>query len=197
MKQYYYVTPSNEQAGPVYPQDFSALGIDADTLVFSQGLSGWTPAGQLPELVPYLQRPMAQPYHQQFNQQMPRQQYPQQQFPQQQFPQQQYPQQQYPQQYPQANVYAPAQQPYERKKSNVPGILGFIFSLVTATFSWIPVVNIFAMILWIPALILSIIGVCKRPKALALVGLIITLLVLGFWIFVFSTYSYYYNSINF
>ena len=37
MKQYYYVTPSNEKAGPVSPEEFSNLGIDGDTLVYCQG----------------------------------------------------------------------------------------------------------------------------------------------------------------
>lgn len=188
MKQYFYVTPSNEQAGPVYPQDFSALGINASTLVFCQGLSGWTPAGQVPELAPYLQQPMAQQFAQQ-QYHAPQQYQAPQQYPQQ-YPQQQYPQQQY-------NAYGPAQPQYgyekEKSSKNVPGILGFIFSLVSATLSWIPVVFIFAMIIWVPALVLSIIGVCKRPKALALIGLIITLVVLVFWIYAINSHSYYYN----
>lgn len=190
MKQYYYVTPSNEKAGPVYPQDFGALGINADTLVYCQGLSTWTPAGQIPELAPYLQQPMAQPLQQQQPYQQPYQQQayqqPQYQQPQQQFAQQY--QQQYPQQYPQS-VYEP-----ERKSKNVPGLLGFIFSLVSITTIWIPFIHILAWILLIPAFILSIIGIFKRSKGLAIAGLAIATVaaILSFLLIGDNFYSHMY-----
>ena len=56
-------------------------------------------------------------------------------------------------------------------KSNGSGVAGFVLALLGLIFSWIPVLN---WILWILGLIFSIIGVTKKPKGLAIAGLIIS-----------------------
>ena len=50
MGQYYYLTPQNEQKGPVDGSQLSAYGVNANTMVWTQGMPQWVPAGQVPEL---------------------------------------------------------------------------------------------------------------------------------------------------
>ena len=52
MGQYYYLTPQNEQKGPVDASQLSAYGVNANTMVWTQGMPQWAPAGQVPELKP-------------------------------------------------------------------------------------------------------------------------------------------------
>ena len=56
-------------------------------------------------------------------------------------------------------------------KSNGAGVAGFVLALLGLVLVWIPVLN---WILWILGLIFSIIGVTKKPKGLAIAGLIIS-----------------------
>ncbi len=65
----------------------------------------------------------------------------------------------------------------QEKKSNKLGTTGFVLALIGLVLCWIPFVN---WILWILGVIFSFIGVFKRPKGLAIAGLIIS----GFWILV-------------
>ena len=51
------------------------------------------------------------------------------------------------------------------------GIAGFVLALLGLIFCWVPVLN---WILWILGLIFSIIGMFKRPKGLAIAGLVIS-----------------------
>jgi len=53
MGQFYYLTPQNEQKGPVDASQLSAYGVNANTMVWTQGMPQWVPAGQVPELKPY------------------------------------------------------------------------------------------------------------------------------------------------
>ncbi|MBO7568941.1 MAG: CD225/dispanin family protein [Bacteroidaceae bacterium] len=50
MGQYYYLTPQNEQKGPVEANQLVACGVNANTLVWAQGMSQWVSAGQVQEL---------------------------------------------------------------------------------------------------------------------------------------------------
>ena len=59
------------------------------------------------------------------------------------------------------------------KRSNGIGTAGFILALLGVIFSWIPILN---WILWIIGLILSFVGVFKKPKGLAIAGLCLSLL---------------------
>jgi len=57
------------------------------------------------------------------------------------------------------------------KKSNALGTTGFIMSIIGAVLFWIPILN---WILWLLGLIFSFIGVFKKPKVLAIIGLAIS-----------------------
>lgn len=64
----------------------------------------------------------------------------------------------------------------QRYKSNGLGTAGFITSLLGLLLSWVPV---FGWILWLVGALLSLIGVFKSPKGLAITGLILSLITLG------------------
>ena len=57
--------------------------------------------------------------------------------------------------------------------SNAMGTAGFIIALVTIFLFWIPVLG---WILWLLGLIFSGIGVTRKPKGLAIAGLVISLI---------------------
>lgn len=60
-------------------------------------------------------------------------------------------------------------------QKNGMGTAGFVLALLGLIFCWVPVLD---WILWILGLIFSIIGVCRKPKGLAIAGLIISCLYL-------------------
>lgn len=64
----------------------------------------------------------------------------------------------------------------QRYKSNGLGTAGFITSLLGLLLSWIPVLG---WILWLVGALLSLIGVFKSPRGLAITGLILSLITLG------------------
>lgn len=64
----------------------------------------------------------------------------------------------------------------QRYKSNGLGTAGFITSLLGLLLSWVPVLG---WILWLVGALLSLIGVFKSPRGLAITGLIISLVTLG------------------
>ena len=49
MKEYYYLV-NNEQKGPVSLENLRALNISRDTLIWTEGMSDWKPAGQVAEV---------------------------------------------------------------------------------------------------------------------------------------------------
>lgn len=55
------------------------------------------------------------------------------------------------------------------------GVAGFVVALVTLFLFWVPVLN---WILWLVGLVLSALGLRKKPKALAIAGVIISIVVL-------------------
>ena len=57
------------------------------------------------------------------------------------------------------------------KKSNGIGTAGFVLALLGVILCWIPVLN---WILWLLGLIFSFIGVFKKPKGLAITGLVLS-----------------------
>lgn len=59
----------------------------------------------------------------------------------------------------------------EAPKSNPIGTTGFVFAILNIFLGWIPVVG---WIIWFLGALLSFIGVFKRPKGLAIAGLIIS-----------------------
>lgn len=79
---------------------------------------------------------------------------------------------------PSTNVNQPAQQTQvfiqqQQNPSNGLGTTGFVLSLLAIFLCWIPVLS---WILWILGLIFSFIGIFKRPRGLAITGLILSLL---------------------
>lgn len=59
------------------------------------------------------------------------------------------------------------------KKSNGVGTAGFVIALIGLIFCWIPVLD---WLLWLLGLILSIVGVFKTPRGLAIAGIVISFL---------------------
>lgn len=59
------------------------------------------------------------------------------------------------------------------KKTNGLGTAGFVISLVALFLGWVPVLG---WILWLLGLIFSSIGVFRKPKGLAIAGLVISLI---------------------
>ena len=60
----------------------------------------------------------------------------------------------------------------EVKQSNGIGTAGFVLALITIFLGWIPILG---WIIWVLGLIFSFVGVFKKPKGLAIAGLIISL----------------------
>ena len=61
----------------------------------------------------------------------------------------------------------------ENTNKNGLGVAGFVVALIGAILSWIPLVNVFGVILCAVGFILALIAVFKKPRALAIVGMIL------------------------
>ncbi len=72
--------------------------------------------------------------------------------------------------------YNPYMPPPPSNSTNTMGILGFIFSLLSLFIGFIP---IFGWIIWVLGLVFSCIGLGRRPRALAVAGLIISVAVVA------------------
>ena len=59
----------------------------------------------------------------------------------------------------------------QEKSSNGMGVAGFVLALIALFLSWVPVLG---WILWVLGLIFSLVGVFRKPKGLAIAGLIIS-----------------------
>jgi len=77
-------------------------------------------------------------------------------------------------------VYVQQAPPAEK---NGLGTAGFILSLIALFFGWIP---IFGWIIWVLGLIFSFIGIFKKPRGLAIAGLIISVVDVLLILFVFA-----------
>lgn len=71
----------------------------------------------------------------------------------------------------------------DRTPSNGVGIAGFVISIVGFFIGWIPV---WGWVIWIVGLVLSSVGMYRRPRGLAIAGLVISLVSVLFILFVFS-----------
>ena len=63
----------------------------------------------------------------------------------------------------------------EQNQKNGLGVAGFVVALIGVILSWIPFINVFGVILCGVGLILSLIAVFKKPRGLAIVGIILAL----------------------
>ena len=61
-------------------------------------------------------------------------------------------------------------------QSNGLGTAGFVLALINFIFSFIPFLSILCCILWPLGLIFSIIGIFRKPRGLAIAGLVLSLL---------------------
>jgi len=70
----------------------------------------------------------------------------------------------------------------QRYKSNGLGTAGFVLALMSLLLAWVPVLG---WILWFLGVVFSLIGLFKSPRGLAIVGMVLSLLVLaGYMVFV-------------
>ena len=80
-------------------------------------------------------------------------------------------------QQPQFAAQTPYGVPYPQpRRSNGIGTAGFVVTLVNMVLGFIPFVNFLCIILWPLGLILSIIGMLKSPRGLAIAGFVLSLL---------------------
>jgi ABC-type long-subunit fatty acid transport system fused permease/ATPase subunit len=71
----------------------------------------------------------------------------------------------------------------QTKESNGVGTAGFVLAICALIFGWVPVLG---WIIWLLGLILSIVGITRNPKGLAIAGLVISLLGLILLVAVFG-----------
>lgn len=76
-------------------------------------------------------------------------------------------------------------QPPIQEKNGI-GLAGFILSIVAFVLFWIPIIN---GICWLLGLILSIVGMFKRPKGFAIAGLVISLIGIVFFILAITLFA--------
>jgi len=74
---------------------------------------------------------------------------------------------------PTSQSYAPPIYAQQLPEKNNMGLAGFILSIVAIILSWVPFVG---WLCWLLGLVLSIVGLFKKPKGFAIAGLIISLL---------------------
>ena len=63
----------------------------------------------------------------------------------------------------------------ENTNKNGLGVAGFVVALIGLILSWIPLVNVFGVILCAIGFILALIAVFKKPRTLAIIGMILAL----------------------
>lgn len=71
----------------------------------------------------------------------------------------------------------------QKSESNGTGTAGFVLALIALFFGWIPILG---WILWLLGLILSFVGIFKKPKGLAIAGLVVSLIGIILLIFIFA-----------
>ncbi|AJA68133.1 hypothetical protein MODO_2070 [Myroides odoratimimus] len=84
--------------------------------------------------------------------------------------------------YNQQQAYYP---PIVPEKNNL-GLAGFILSIVAFLLFWLPFINV---ICWLLGLIFSAIGVFRKPKGLAIAGLVISLIGVIFFILTLTLFA--------
>ena len=75
---------------------------------------------------------------------------------------------------PAGDPYAPRYAPSEPVQGNPMGTAGFILSLVMLLFWWTPYAG---FLLWVLAVVFSAVGLNRKPRGLAIAGLIIAVAV--------------------
>ncbi len=76
----------------------------------------------------------------------------------------------------------------QERSSNGVGTTGFVFAIIALVIGWIPLFGqILGGICWLIGAILSLIGVFKRPRGLAIAGLVISFLGLIILLFILGS----------
>lgn len=70
-----------------------------------------------------------------------------------------------------------------QNKSNGIGTAGFVLAIIALFLGWIPVLG---WLVWLTGLILSFVGIFRKPKGLAIAGLVISLIGIILLIFIFA-----------
>ncbi len=156
LSEIYYLDRDRQRQGPVKAEELAACGVGLDSLVWMAGMKTWVQARDVPELLPYLSGAAVPAGGREA-----------------------------------AGVPGPvfrenggasgyggydARTEYSAgpaRQGNVPGAVGFVLALFLIV-CWIPGFSFFAC--WLLALIFSIVGMCRRPRGLAIAGLVITVL---------------------
>lgn len=167
----YFLDGQRNKLGPFHISELVEKGITPDSLAWMPGLTAWTPAKQIPELADLFSKPEAtvpaQPA------QPVRQDPPATQPYQPQRPAQPY--YNYNGEGPQMNVTP--------RRGNSVGVAAGVLAL-SLILVWIPLIG--PLIITIVALILSIVGVCRSPRGMAVTGLIISVIWMIIWIWLFT-----------
>ena len=71
----------------------------------------------------------------------------------------------------------------QQNRSNGAGVAGFVLAVLAIFLGWIPILGWF---LWFLGLILSFVGIFKKPNGLAIAGLVISLLGFILLLFLFA-----------
>lgn len=71
----------------------------------------------------------------------------------------------------------------ETKKSNGIGIAGFVLAIIALFIGWVPLIG---WLVWLVGFVLSLIGVFKKPRGLAIAGLVISFIDVVMILFIFG-----------
>lgn len=71
----------------------------------------------------------------------------------------------------------------QQGETNGTGTAGFVLALIALFLGWIPILG---WIIWVLGLVFSFVGIFKKPKGLAIAGLVISLLGFILLIFLFA-----------
>lgn len=180
----YYIVENGRAAGPFEPYELMARGMTSRSFVWNKTMSRWTQAGRVPELQPMLSGGVTFGGGSEYDYLAPAKYGPAANQP------------------PRRRVaYVPAADYYaapRRRRSNTFGIAGFVVSMVVLfillTFGLVIFYSrhgVALIYLNIFALVLSIIGMCRRPRGLAIAGLVVSGLVMMILILAFlGAFSY-------
>lgn len=84
-----------------------------------------------------------------------------------------------------SQLHAVSAQPQPAKSKNGIGTTGLVFSIVSLVFCWVPFLD---LLFWFFGFLFSFIGVFKRPKGVAIAGLVIAVIslvtIICLWYFV-------------
>ena len=70
-----------------------------------------------------------------------------------------------------------------QNKSNGIGTAGFVLAIIALFLGWIPILG---WLVWLTGLVLSFVGIFRKPKGLAIAGLVISLIGIILLIFIFA-----------